>query len=93
MPRSPLSTAPTFRRRACSALPQAQWKLLAEPPFSYLETLDRVDAAMESNAELARLVVNCGRCRTAADVGLGLLGYLDMFRRGGTAAAAFTGGS
>lgn len=34
--------------------------MLAEPPFSYLKTLDRVDAAIESNAELARTIVKYG---------------------------------
>lgn len=34
--------------------------MLAAPPFNYLETLDRVDAAIESNAELARSIVRLG---------------------------------
>ncbi len=34
--------------------------MLAAPPFSYLETLDRVDEAIESNAELAREIVRFG---------------------------------
>ena len=34
--------------------------MLAAPPFSYLETLDRVDDAIESNAELARAIVRHG---------------------------------
>ena len=34
--------------------------MLAAPPFSYLETLDRVDDAIESNAELARTIVQYG---------------------------------
>jgi carnosine N-methyltransferase len=34
--------------------------MLAEPPFSYLDTLDRVDAAIESNAELARVILRQG---------------------------------
>ncbi|KAI1849409.1 hypothetical protein JX266_004904 [Neoarthrinium moseri] len=49
-----------LRRQAFYALPQAHWKMLAEPPFSYLETLDRIDAAIESNAELARVILRCG---------------------------------
>lgn len=49
-----------LRRQAFYALPQAHWKMLAEPPFSYLETLDRVDEAIESNAELARIIVKFG---------------------------------
>lgn len=34
--------------------------MLAAPPFSYLETLDRVDEAIESNADLAREIVRYG---------------------------------
>jgi carnosine N-methyltransferase len=41
-------------------MPQANWKLLAEPPFNYLETLDKVDDAIESNAELARIIAKIG---------------------------------
>lgn len=41
-------------------MPQAQWQVLAAPPFSYLETLDKVDEAIESNAELARAIVRTG---------------------------------
>jgi carnosine N-methyltransferase len=34
--------------------------MLAKPPFSYLDTLNRVDDAIESNAQLARIIVKCG---------------------------------
>lgn len=34
--------------------------MLAAPPFSYLETLDRTDDAIESNAELARVILRYG---------------------------------
>jgi hypothetical protein len=34
--------------------------MLAAPPFNYLETLDKVDDAIESNAELSRLIVKFG---------------------------------
>lgn len=34
--------------------------MLAAPPFNYLETLDKVDDAIESNAELARLIADFG---------------------------------
>ena len=34
--------------------------MLAKPPFSYLETLDRTDAAIDSNASLARAIVQYG---------------------------------
>ncbi|KAH9901828.1 N2227-domain-containing protein [Xylariomycetidae sp. FL2044] len=49
-----------FRRQAFYALPQAHWQMLARPPISYLETLDRVDDAIESNADLARTIVKYG---------------------------------
>lgn len=34
--------------------------MLAEPPFSYLDVLNRVDDAIDSNAELARIIVKFG---------------------------------
>ncbi|GAO19953.1 uncharacterized protein UV8b_05958 [Ustilaginoidea virens] len=46
-----------LRRRSFYALPQAHWKMLAAPPFSFLETLDRADRAIDSNAELADAIV------------------------------------
>ncbi|KAJ9142725.1 hypothetical protein NKR23_g7002 [Pleurostoma richardsiae] len=49
-----------LRRQSFYAMPQAQWQILAQPPFSYLETLDKVDEAIESNAELARIIVKSG---------------------------------
>ncbi|KAK8041246.1 hypothetical protein PG994_014253 [Apiospora phragmitis] len=49
-----------LRRRAFYAMPQAQWQMLARPPFSYLETLDRTDTAIDSNAGLARAIVQYG---------------------------------
>ncbi|KAI1284673.1 N2227-like protein-domain-containing protein [Xylaria sp. FL0933] len=49
-----------FRRQAFYALPQAHWQMLAAPPFNYLDTLNRVDDAIESNAELARTIVKLG---------------------------------
>ncbi|KAI1659941.1 N2227-domain-containing protein [Daldinia decipiens] len=49
-----------LRRQAFYALPQAHWQLLAQPPFSYLDTLNRIDDAIESNAELARIIVKVG---------------------------------
>ncbi|KAI0006923.1 N2227-domain-containing protein [Xylariaceae sp. FL0662B] len=51
-----------LRRQAFYALPQAHWQMLARPPFSYLETLDRTDDAIEKNAELARIIVKFGLC-------------------------------
>ncbi|KAI2622185.1 N2227-domain-containing protein [Hypomontagnella submonticulosa] len=49
-----------LRRQAFYALPQAHWTMLAQPPFSYLDTLNRIDDAIESNAELARIIVKFG---------------------------------
>lgn len=49
-----------LRRRSFYALPEAHWKLLAAPPFSFLDTLDRTDAAIDANAELARAIVRAG---------------------------------
>ncbi|KLU92872.1 hypothetical protein MAPG_11834, partial [Magnaporthiopsis poae ATCC 64411] len=49
-----------LRRQSFYALPQAHWKLLAAPPFNFLETLDRVDEAIDSNAELARAIATAG---------------------------------
>ncbi|KAI3321753.1 N2227-like protein-domain-containing protein [Xylariaceae sp. AK1471] len=49
-----------LRRQAFYALPQAHWQMLAAPPFNYLDTLNRVDDAIESNAELARMIVKFG---------------------------------
>ncbi|KAI1093980.1 N2227-domain-containing protein [Rostrohypoxylon terebratum] len=49
-----------LRRQAFYALPQAHWQLLSQPPFSYLDVLNRVDDAIESNAELARTIVKVG---------------------------------
>lgn len=49
-----------LRRQSFYALPEAHWKMLAAPPFNYLQTLDRVDAAIDCNAELARKIVKFG---------------------------------
>lgn len=49
-----------LRRQSFYALPQAHWKLLAAPPFNYLDTLERVDAAIDANAELARAIAEAG---------------------------------
>jgi carnosine N-methyltransferase len=49
-----------LRRQAFYALPQAHWQMLAAPPFNYLKTLERVDEAIDSNAELARIIVKTG---------------------------------
>lgn len=49
-----------LRRQTFYALPEAHWKMLAAPPFNYLETLDRIDDAIDSNAKLARDIVKFG---------------------------------
>ncbi|KAH8842030.1 hypothetical protein MCOR27_003939 [Pyricularia oryzae] len=49
-----------LRRQSFYALPQAHWKLLASPPFNYLNTLERVDEAIDTNAELARAIAEAG---------------------------------
>lgn len=49
-----------LRRQSFYALPQAHWKLLAAPPFNFLETLDKTDDAIESNADLARAIAKFG---------------------------------
>ncbi|KAK4241135.1 hypothetical protein C8A03DRAFT_30740 [Achaetomium macrosporum] len=48
------------RRQSFYALPQAHWQRLAAPPFNYLDTLNRIDDAIESNADLARTIVKTG---------------------------------
>ncbi|KAM7208829.1 methyltransferase family [Naviculisporaceae sp. PSN 640] len=45
------------RRQAFYALPEVHWKRLAAAPFNYLETLDKVDDAIDTNAELAKAIV------------------------------------
>ncbi|RDL40425.1 N2227-domain-containing protein [Venustampulla echinocandica] len=49
-----------LRRQSFYALPRAHWELLAQPPFSYLETLDAVDSAIDKNAELAAAILEAG---------------------------------
>ena len=45
------------RRQNFYALPSAQWKLLAEPPFSILDHLEHVDNAIDRNADIASLIL------------------------------------
>lgn len=49
-----------LRRQSFYALPQAQWQLLAAPPFNFLDTLEKTDEAIDSNAELARAIFRTG---------------------------------
>ncbi|KAL8969729.1 MAG: hypothetical protein Q9183_001858, partial [Haloplaca sp. 2 TL-2023] len=48
------------RRQAFYALPWNEWQLLAGPPFNFLSTLDLVDDAIDSNADIAMLILNTG---------------------------------
>lgn len=50
-----------LRRQNFYALPSAHWNLLAQPPFSILDTLSAVDDAIDANADLAEAIF-----RTAA---------------------------
>ncbi|KAK3370131.1 N2227-like protein-domain-containing protein [Podospora didyma] len=45
------------RRQAFYSLPREQWQVLAGPPFNYLQTLERVDEAIDSNGDLARAII------------------------------------
>ncbi|KAL2888197.1 methyltransferase family [Ceratocystis lukuohia] len=49
-----------LRRQSFYALPEAHWKMLAAPPFNFLDTLMRTDDAIDSNAELARTIARFG---------------------------------
>ncbi|KAK4227070.1 N2227-like protein-domain-containing protein [Podospora fimiseda] len=45
-----------MRRNAFYALPQSQRSILNSPPINYLDTLTKVDEAIQSNAKLARAI-------------------------------------
>ncbi|KAM6516055.1 hypothetical protein FALCPG4_014240 [Fusarium falciforme] len=49
-----------LRRQSFYALPQNHWKLLAGPPFNFLDTLEKVDDAIDENAEFARTIARYG---------------------------------
>ncbi|KAM5356419.1 hypothetical protein ACJ41O_003065 [Fusarium nematophilum] len=49
-----------LRRQSFYALPQEHWKLLAAPPFNFLETLDKTDDAIDQNADFARTIARYG---------------------------------
>ncbi|KAI9878521.1 MAG: hypothetical protein M1830_000655, partial [Pleopsidium flavum] len=49
-----------LRRQNFYALPSTHWKLLSSPPFSLLSTLDRVDAAIDVNANIADQILSTG---------------------------------
>ncbi|KAL9056692.1 MAG: hypothetical protein Q9162_002761 [Coniocarpon cinnabarinum] len=44
------------RRQAFYALPQSHWQRLAGPPVNYLDTLERVDDCIDTNADLAEII-------------------------------------
>lgn len=48
------------RRQAFYALPSADWALLSGPPFNFLGTLDKVDDAIDQNAEIAAQILASG---------------------------------
>jgi carnosine N-methyltransferase len=49
-----------LRRQSFYALPRAHLELLAAPPFSYLDTLNAVDDAIDKNAELSLAILQAG---------------------------------
>ncbi|KAF3042809.1 hypothetical protein E8E11_007692 [Didymella keratinophila] len=48
------------RRQAFYSLPQEHWMMLSKPPFSVLESLNRLDDLIDSNAELAEAIFMAG---------------------------------
>jgi len=48
------------RRQNLYALPSAQWQMLANPPFSLLDTLTAIDDAIDHNADLADEILRVG---------------------------------
>ncbi|KAL4780506.1 N2227-like protein-domain-containing protein [Aspergillus varians] len=48
------------RRQAFYALPSAHWQMLAEPPFSLLDNFNKVDDAIDVNAEIADAILATG---------------------------------
>lgn len=46
------------RRQNFYALPTSQWQMLAAPPFNLLSIFDRVDDAIDANAEIACEIVD-----------------------------------
>ncbi|KAN0115070.1 N2227 domain containing protein [Hyaloscypha variabilis] len=49
-----------LRRQSFYALPRAHLEILAAPPFSYLDTLNAVDGAIDKNAELSLAIWQAG---------------------------------
>lgn len=48
------------RRQAFYALPSSHWQMLAEPPFSLLDNFNRVDDAIDVNADIADSILATG---------------------------------
>ncbi|MCJ1378310.1 hypothetical protein MMC17_001407 [Xylographa soralifera] len=46
------------RRQNFYALPTSQWQLLTAPPFNLLSSFDRVDDAIDANADIASEILN-----------------------------------
>ncbi|EGD90831.2 hypothetical protein H112_01414 [Trichophyton rubrum D6] len=46
------------RRQSFYALPSLHWKTLAAPPFNLLETFNKVDDAIDANAEVAEAILD-----------------------------------
>ncbi|KEY65945.1 hypothetical protein S7711_07749 [Stachybotrys chartarum IBT 7711] len=59
-----------LRRQSFYALPQAHWQMLAAPPFNFLDTLEKTDEAIDSNADLAAAIVEFG-LKTFGDIAPG----------------------
>ncbi|KAG9236651.1 N2227-like protein-domain-containing protein [Amylocarpus encephaloides] len=49
-----------LRRQSFYALPRSHIELLSSPPFSYLDTLEEVDNAIDKNAEIAQAILTSG---------------------------------
>ncbi|CEO59049.1 hypothetical protein PMG11_03738 [Penicillium brasilianum] len=48
------------RRQAFYSLPSAHWQMLSEPPFNILDTFNKVDDAIDTNAEIADAILAVG---------------------------------
>jgi carnosine N-methyltransferase len=48
------------RRQNFYALPSSHWQFLAGSPFNYLDTLDKIDDAIDANADVSQEIVLCG---------------------------------
>ncbi|KAJ5581504.1 hypothetical protein N7535_000124 [Penicillium sp. DV-2018c] len=48
------------RRQAFYALPSEHWQMLSKPPFSILDNFDKVDDAIDVNAEIADRILEIG---------------------------------